>query len=508
MKDLNQKMTTVMNTYVFSVDRLYLDLQEMQEQSQEVRYLADVQHERMQDLQRQLEQIYRHIGSQQEASQEASDTARQASEHVAAALRGLASQIESFQAMATEVGAQQQSLQQLVSDVDQAQKMIGRIKRIASQTDLLALNAAIEAARAGVHGRGFSVVADEVSKLSKATGEVLDDMQRILKGLTDRSQVLNQGMTATITSIKDQSGCLGDELRRMQGVGEEAAAVASANASLALASGEVQASSTVVMQRFLDAMGEVDAMVAHVDDVHRAIAHQTQMVDCLNAASKDFEAMHLEYWLLTPPDPDEIVVASSPYPPFIVYHEGENRVSGIDVELLSRIFPKDKLRFVIVPWDTSIAMIQRGLSHILPAISKRKDREGYLTFSENYRSEERYAFYGRDDLPLSVGQLMDLSGLRVGVVKGYSYFEAFDAYKGCERLAMSEEKVLFEALEKGQLDVAIVNGYVGDYWVQVLKPKRVRLQPLSYASQKADTRMGFCKGDKGNALLKRFNEML
>ena len=88
--------------------------------------------------------------------------------------------------------------QEVVQQGDDIKKILGFIAEIADQTNLLALNAAIEAARAGEHGRGFAVVADEVRNLAERTqkslGEIGASVNLLVQSINDMGEAIKVQM--------------------------------------------------------------------------------------------------------------------------------------------------------------------------------------------------------------------------------------------------------------------------------------------------------------------------
>ncbi|UQZ83045.1 Methyl-accepting chemotaxis protein McpC [Paenibacillus konkukensis] len=157
------------------------------------------------ELEREIETISEYAATVQQKSREAALNTHTGS----ASMESLRQAAHASEAVLDKVYA---AMAGLSGSTVQIHHIVNTITDISHQTNVLALNAAIEAARAGVHGRGFSVIAEEVRQLSSQTNESSRSIAAIIRSLLDQTKELETYLGGARQSFEQQSGKMNESL--------------------------------------------------------------------------------------------------------------------------------------------------------------------------------------------------------------------------------------------------------------------------------------------------------
>ncbi|MGG7047967.1 MULTISPECIES: methyl-accepting chemotaxis protein [unclassified Campylobacter] len=156
---------------------------------------------------------------------------QKASEYIATANHAIQNLSRQIMNSAQIEGEMALKIEQLSKDADQVKSVLDVINDIADQTNLLALNAAIEAARAGEHGRGFAVVADEVRKLAERTQSSLTEINAtisvIVQAISNSSEQMTrnskqiQELTKVASDVEETIRVMGDAMNGAIGMSDK-----------------------------------------------------------------------------------------------------------------------------------------------------------------------------------------------------------------------------------------------------------------------------------------------
>jgi methyl-accepting chemotaxis protein len=353
--------------------------------------------------------------------------------------------------------------------VDKIDKTLKAIDEISELTNLLSLNAAIEAARAGIHGKGFKVVANEVKNLAEKSRELTDTASRLLKELRTGME----GSTAGLKAVEEGK----DELtRRMENSREEqhnsASAVAGATGDMSKISKALQTQKQSVDQ-IAAAMAQLSQAVNLLTESSEVIKgnldrqkhSSSSVLQTGSNLKKAIQEMNKSIHELSGGSCDETLPIGHDvtYPPWV--HISEGHSAGITIEVARRIAKLEGLHPEFRPSQFSDALedlFARKIRILANAGWPNAFFDGKPVIPTVPFAKFRPAIFSRNARKSNFKEMADLKGMRVAAQKGSYVVDCLTDCQ-CEVVIADNDLEAFAAVIWQRADCAITERLVGKF---------------------------------------------
>ncbi len=217
--------------------------------SEEMSATLEQQARQVAEISSAVDELARAVASASEASAQASQASLRAGGVADEGDAVVARTITGMDAIREAVSQSASSVDELGKRSEEIGRIISVINDIADQTNLLALNAAIEAARAGEHGRGFAVVADEVRKLADRTTQATAEVAKSVTDIQSQTRQTVERMRLGAGRVEDGVALAGQAQGSLRQIVSEVRSCAGMITSIAAAIEEQRATGDAIRER-------------------------------------------------------------------------------------------------------------------------------------------------------------------------------------------------------------------------------------------------------------------